>query len=587
MTTESDLAPRQLATCGPAELERSLDVVLAWSNRESPRTAAAAITEMAANPHLAYEQFVRLLKYALNQWLTWHDVPGGRRLSEAQFQIPATAPGPRAGDWWLRLALHPETVAASETSPLGRLHRSWLMRRAFATNDPEQWPALWRAALGWNHSDVRNELVAFALRRGLQEERPTVVGLTQAEIEGLTRGCLPFTESLDAPVPAMTTHAEATSSFSSALGLDPERAELAGPLGHAVLESAIAGDADVGHRGVPTWMALLTEADRTALLAMPGSCRKEPVEGWIGAQRWRRREAEAYLVALRVFPLDEWSAQRHLTCKAPRHRFAIVLNPTCPAEIALEAIRRGIEETDALVASGNLYETDGYGLIETWWSALMKARGWLPPEQVSAALQVVSGWMLSREQRLHWLWRLAVTASLPDGLDGMTPHQFASYEHWLDELVEHRWTPTDRMYLTAWGASDFGAATSPQMLRRLVHATGAGKSPLLTQRATTAALADLPSELRVQAARKSRDDVLRCLVDDPDKRVRQHVARNGNASGHTLATLAADPDPTVRAQVARNSAITAECLTTLATDPVPKVAQAAGRALLRKLVQVD
>ncbi len=126
-------------------------------------------------------------------------------------------------------------------------------------------------------------------------------------------------------------------------------------------------------------------------------------------------------------------------------------------------------------------------------------------------------------------------------------------------------------------------ATSPQMLRRLVHATGGGKSPLLTQRAITAALADLPSELRVQAARKSPDDVLRCLVDDPDKRVRQHVARNGNASGDTLATLAADPDPTVRAQVARNNAITAECLTTLAADPVPKVAQAAGQALLRRL----
>ncbi len=102
---------------------------------------------MAANPHLAFEQFVRLLKHALNQWLTWHDVPGGRRLSEAQFQIPVTAPGARAGDWWLRLALHPETVAASETSPLGRLHRAWLMRRAFATNDPEQWPALWRSVL--------------------------------------------------------------------------------------------------------------------------------------------------------------------------------------------------------------------------------------------------------------------------------------------------------------------------------------------------------------------------------------------------------------------------------------------------------
>ncbi len=276
--------------------------------------------------------------------------------------------------------------------------------------------------------------------------------LTESEIEGLTSDWSHFTESLDAPMPAMTTRAEATSSFSSALGFARERADLAAPLRQAVLESAIAGDADVGYRGVPTWMALFTEADRSALLAMPGSCRKESIEGWIGAARWRRPEAEAYLVALRLFPLDEASAQRHLTCKAPRHRFAMVLNPTCPAEIALEAIERGIEETDALLASGSLYETDGYGLIETWWAALMTARGWLPADEVSAALQRVSGWMLSREQRLHWFWRLAVTASLPDGLVGMTPEQYAAYESWLDELVEHRWTPTDRKYLTTWNA---------------------------------------------------------------------------------------------------------------------------------------
>src|SRR3954452_10166864 len=124
------------------------------------------------------------------------------------------------------------------------------------------------------------------------------------------------------------------------------------------------------------------------------------------------------------------------------------------------------------------------------------------------------------------------------------------------------------------------------MLRWPVHATGDEKSPLLSQGGVAAGLAELCVDLRVQAARKGGDDVLRALVADPDKRVRQHVARNRYATGETLAKLMADPDPTVRAQVARNNAITAECLTTLATDTVARVAQAAGQALLRKLTQV-
>jgi hypothetical protein len=582
-SAESLLAAGHLASCGPTELDRRLDDVLAWSGRESPRGSAAVVAGVAANPHLTFERFTTLLRHALNEWLTWHDVPGGRRLSEAEFQVPAAAPGERAGDWWLRLALHPEMVAAPETSPLGRLHRAWLVRRAFSSNGQEQWPALWRSMD--RHSELRNELVAFALRCGLPEERAIVADLAESEIAALTDDWAHFTRSLERPMPGLSTRAEAASAIRSALGFAPERADLAAPLRQAVLESAVSGDVDLGSRGVPTWMALLTQADRAELLARPGSCRKESVETWIGATRWQHPAAEAYQAALRVFPLGNAAAYRHLTCQAPRHRFAIVLNPTCPTQIALDAIERGIEETDALLAGGRLFETDGYALIETWWAVLMTVRAWLPAEEVSAALQRVTGWMLSREQRLHWFWRLAVTASRPAGLVGMTAEQYAAYEFWLDELREHRWTPTDRRYLTTWGADDFGPATSPQMLRRLLHATGARKSPLLVQPCITRVLAELTADLRVETARRASGDILQALADDPDRRVRQHVARNRLASGETLERLAADPDPTVRAQVARSAAITAGCLTTLAADPVPKVAQAAGQALLRKLAR--
>ena len=54
MSEESLLDPHHLATCGPAELERSLDLVLEWSDRVSSRRAAAVIAGMAANPHLTF-----------------------------------------------------------------------------------------------------------------------------------------------------------------------------------------------------------------------------------------------------------------------------------------------------------------------------------------------------------------------------------------------------------------------------------------------------------------------------------------------------------------------------------------------------
>jgi hypothetical protein len=264
----------------------------------------------------------------------------------------------------------------------------------------------------------------------------------------------------------------------------------------------------------------------------------------------------------------------------------MVFNPTCPEPVALAAIRQGIEETDVLLTSGRLFESDGWVLIETWWDVLNTVERWLPSSEVSAALQKVTEWMLTGENRLHWFWRLAVTASRPEGIVGMTPEQYAAYESWLADLAERSWSRTERSDLTTRSVRPFGAATSPQMLRRLVYATGGLKSPLLVQSYITRALSDLAPDLRVQAARRASDDVLLTLVDDPDRRVRQHVARNRSASGDTLDRLATDPDPTVRAQVARNAAVTAHCLTTLAADPVPRVAQAAGQALLRKLAHV-
>ena len=577
-----------MATCGPSHLRLALPSPVIWITEEQPRRAAAAIAALVSNPHLTFDQFERLIAESLAHWLTWHHQFKSSERVDAEFQVPATAPGDRAADWWHRLAVNRERLEEAAGGELRYWHHTWVFRRAFATNTPEQWPALWRAAAGWDESAqaVRGELTALALHRGLPGERLSVPSSTEAEIEALANDWARFAQSLGQPVPPSTTREGALRALAAVVGfIDPVRAAVAAPLRRAVLESAVAGDVEVDYSGAPHWLALFTAADQASLLTPPGACRKEPIDTWINDARWwSNPAAEVFRTALRIYPLDGAVARRHLTCAAPRHRMAMVLNPGCPEEVALEALRRGIHEADTLLTTGKGLPPDGGGcLVETWWRTLMTVRGWLPPHEVSAALQKVTGWMLASAGRLPWVWHLAVTASQPEGIVGMDAEQYAAFESWLDELAERQWTRSERSDLTRWNAREFAAATSLQMLRRVIHSTGGVKSPLLADALIMPSLSDLPPDLRVQTARKASDEILRTLLDDPDRRVRQHVARNRNASTDTLNRLADDPDPAVRAQVARNATITAQCLTTLAADPVPRVAQAAGQALLRRL----
>src|SRR4029077_15067168 len=207
--------------------------------------------------------------------------------SGAAFQIPANAPGGRAADWWLRLALPPDLVAAPEGSTLGEDHRIWLLRRAFATNGPEHWPALWRCWMRLEPFRGRDEFLVFAARHGLPDERMAVMDLSERDIRELTEAHRGYGDARFRGLPRATSRKAAQQELATALApLGVTRAAMAAPLRRTILDCAIAGELPThyGPTDAMRWMALLDRADRAELLADAKACAGEPLEAWIGGR---------------------------------------------------------------------------------------------------------------------------------------------------------------------------------------------------------------------------------------------------------------------------------------------------------------
>lgn len=549
--------------------------------------AAAETEAFLANPTTTFEQFAGLVTSQLDRWVIY---PGHYPGQDPDYQIGVDAPGKtRAGDWWVRLALL-DTVDAFDLR-LHWWHHTWILRRAFAVADPAAWGHLY-AQLSDEDYDGRGQretLLGLVRSRTLATERAGLRYERDRDIEGLLRGWDDSWQWLRADVPARTTRENAQRRITAAFfGQLEQRHRLVDSeaLRSVVLADYLYGQPPKPYGGSDQSLSVLSADDLVQLVRHSPPCVAQSEHTWVHDAEWLGDDSRpaAYTTVLGIAPLDVDLAARHLDCPAPLHRIALARNPLVPEDAGREAIRRGIAEADALIArSANGWPACDT-LVRRWWQVLMAARGWHPRADVAAAMRQVAAWMLAdRDPIKNWVRPLAVLASCPDGLCSMDDEQLAVF----DALLADRAGKAPFRWRTArsWDpiADPHTPFMSPKVLRQLLAATGWADSLLLEDPAVAAVVPELPVDLRVQAARRGDDEALRSLVDDPEPRVRQHVARNRRASAATLDRLLDDADPSVRSQVARNAGVTGEHLARMSQDGDRRVARAASRLLLRHL----
>ena len=575
--------PRQqrsqwLASCSGDEHAEAVADLLYRREHGTATEAAEDAAALARNPLTDFDDFARLVAQHLDDWVRY---PSGEG---PEYQIPVDAPGERARDWWPELALL-DTQGAFGVR-LRPWHYAWLGRRAFPVADPVQWARIYRrfSTDDLHARELTTWLIAVLRHRSLPDERDLVVREPTVEQPRLLAGWDEPWHRLRRSVPERTTRGQACQALGGML-LDPntapDRAAVLAPVRLAVVADFLSDGPERLFADVDDRVSLLTPDDLRALVRESGRCVSQSVHGWVHNMYWPSfgvRDA-GRSIALTLAPLDRPLAEPHLRCPAPSHRIALALNPFTPADVGLAAIERGLEETEHLLTSRVKRLRDAYPVIERWWRVMMAVRGWFPAHAVQDGMQRVSAWMLGAADPIEdWLRPLAVFASEPDGLRAMSRTQLARFDALLDDRTRGP---------VRWGRTTSGdphaAAMSPPVLRQVLSVTGWVTSGLLVDPAVVPLLADLPLELRVEAARRGDDPVLTHLAADPEPRARQFVARNRRASCATLDLLVADPDPRVRAQVARNAGVTALHLTRMSRDPDTRVSRAASRALLNRL----
>ncbi len=573
-----------LATC-EGEVH---DVAFYWlrdkAQHADDRAAAADAAAFASNAATRFEQFAAVVQRGVARWLT-HPVNGSD--DSQTYPVPVQAPGERAHDWWLDLALRDPNDLV--TASVRWWQRVWMLRRAFVVAAPSDWAVLYRRFSGddYHSRGTLAWLIAMLRHRSEPGEHARVLSEPTHTQEGLMNAWDRPWHLLRCEVPARSTREQARDGL-AAMWVDPDAAARTRgahltPVRLAVLSAYLSDGPEKLFADVDRRFALLTPDDLRTLVAESGRCISQSLHGWISNAYWPSFGARdaGRSMALTLAPLDAVLAEPHLHCPAPSHRLALVLNPFTPDEVALHALAIGLDETEDRLARLDDPWTEAQPVVQRWWGTLMAVRGWYPAEHVQAGMQRVSGWMLDAEDPLgEYLRPLAVYASAPDGLRAMSEEQLATF----DALVADRAARSPIQWTRGPRRDDpFAAVVTPGVLRQMLVATGWTRSGLLVDPAVLAVVDDLPVELRAEAARRGNDALLQHLSRDPAPRVRQFAARNRRASVDTLDRLLADRDPSVRSQVARNAGVTAQHLSRMISDGDPTVSRSASLALVRRL----
>lgn len=584
-SAEPDVPRRrsQLTTCDGADLTTPVADLVRHLRYTDPRDASQAVEELFANPDLTFEQFVRILHAQLDLWIR-SPSDGG---AEPVFSVDPWAPGSRSSVWWRRALCADGRVSGGEFSAWW--HRLWLMRRAFVVTEPEHWPQLWEACSWLTGSDhvTSERLLALLRHRSLGWERERLVAEPEDVDDSLFDGWQQPWDVLREQVPRRTTRAQAQAGLSAMLLdpiRDPQRATLTQQVRRVLVAEILQGRPKQGYHQLDRRFAALTADDVRTIVTETGSCVEGSQRGWSDTLPWWRNEVEqARTSALGLVPLDDPTLAQHLTCPVADHRVQMVLNPFVPWDVAAAAIATEMRTARSAAPGRRRPARDEFTEhTRRWWRTLLAVRGWMPLDVLEPAMQQVSGWMLDDHPLVRWLPELAVHASSPDGLRAMSAEQLAHF----DAVVGARTNGQPLRWAShSWrtGPDPHVPLMSDAVLRQMLALTGWRDVRLILDPAAARLLAALPEEPRVLAARHGDDTTLAALVDDPDRRVRQHVARNRRASVETLNRLLDDSDPRVRSQVGRNAGVTVAHLERMCRDADRRVSRAASRELLKRL----
>lgn len=581
----SDQARRRewLRTCSGRDARRAAACLLNHVHHSRARDEAADAEALFANPELRFDEFAEVLYSHLDRWVSFASEDSG----EPPYQIDPWVLGAQRTDWWLRVLS--QDVSGTVAVPPRPLHRAWIMRRAFVVADPSRWPLLWHMCSGRPTPDhvTSDALLALLRYRSLPSEVEGVLTEPQSVPDALLGQWQRPWGAVREEVPDSTSREQAQAALSGLLldpAAEPHRAATLEQVRQAVLSDLLAGRPQDGFHRLDRRFAVLTVDDVHVLLRQAGECVRDSDAGWMGPVGWSHAVLEQTRTrALGFVPLDDATIGAHLRCPVPEHRVQMVLNPFVPSAAAEAAIVTELGAIGARQGGRTRRERDEMAsVVGQWWRVLLAVRGWLPARVLEPAMQQVAAWMLDNHPLDRWRASLAVYASRPDGLRSMSDDQLARFDALVDARANdapmvwapHRWRDEPDSHVPLM---------SDAVLRQMLALTGWKDLRLLLDPAVARVLPALPVEARVRAARGGDDRTLATLVDDPDRRVRQHVARNRRASVQTLDRLLDDPDPRVRSQVARNSGVTATHLARMSRDSDLRVSRAASRELLKCL----
>lgn len=571
-----------LSTCRGADLGNAAACLLSHVHAADAEEAAADAEALFANPELEFDHFAEIVYGHLAHWSVrpWDEGDSG-------YRIDPRVVGAARADWWARL-LSPAVSGCVAALPRW-WHRVWVLRRAFVVAEPDEWTRLWQitAASPTPDMDTSGRLLALLRHRSLPAERHGLLDEDDDVQARLLDGWDQPWDDVREEVPARTTREQAQASLSRVLvdpAVDRARTTATTHVRRALVAEVTDGRGWAGYGPVDRRFAVLTPDDLRQLISTAGPCTASDASDWSSGPRWHRAGAErARTTALGLVALDDACIAEHLECPVAEHRVEMVLNPFVPADAAARALAVEIESIPPVRAARTMSEIEATAdTVAMWWRILLAVRGWLPSAVLEPAMHRVSQWMVDHDPLGRWLPNLAVYASSPDGLRSMSSDQLAHF----DAVVGARANgPAMRWAPHRWGKEPdpHTPLMSAVVLRQILALTGWKDVRLILDPAVAGLLPRLPVEPRVLAARHGDDGTLRALVDDPERRVRQHVARNRRASVDTLTRLLDDHDPRVRSQVARNLGVTPAHLARMSRDPDRAVSHAASRELLKRL----